>query len=307
MPSEADELDMLSDIYKPGWVDDEREVAAIMDTQPFPVFGDTPAGSDPIQLPDSVLGWKLHEKVTGKPWPSGSQGNVGSCVSWGTRNGATLTMLAQIVAGTGEEFADVAQEPIYALSRVEIGKRRLGRGDGSVGAWAAEALKTFGVIKRGVYGSIDLTKYSEARCKYWGWSGLPDELEPIAKQRPIKAYSKVSSVEECQRALAQGYGINVCSNQGFRLSRDSDGFCAPRGTWAHSMSIIGYQLGNRPGFFILNSWGADAYSGPMGLGDGPGGGFWAEASIVERMLKYGDSYCYSSLNGFPAQHPDFYF
>ena len=287
MSEQLDELQVIESIYKPGWVDDPVEVVEIVSQLPHPLFSGTPAG-EAADEPDHVYGWKLYERVNGKPWPSGSQGSVGSCVSWGTVAAVELTMCSEIVAGQPEEYKPLAQEAVYALSRVEIGKRRI-RSDGSVGAWAAQAVRDYGVIARGVYGSIDLTQYSAARCKDWGWAGLPDELEPVAKKTPVKEFSLVRTAQDCRRALANGYGVSVCSNQGFRLARGADGYCEPRGTWAHCMAIIGYQKKPRDGFFIMNSWGSSVYSGPTGAGDGPAGGFWADSHVVERMLAQGDS------------------
>lgn len=299
MNDELDELQVIDSVYKPGWLDDPEAVIEIVSTLPHPIFSATPAG-EAAEEPDHVYGWKLYERVTGKPWPSDSQGSVGSCVSWGAVNAITYTMCSEILAGQAEEYRPLAQEAIYALSRVEIGKRRI-RGDGSVGAWAAQAVRDYGVLARGVYGSIDLTQYSAQRCKDWGWSGLPDELEPVAKKTPIKEFSLVRTAQDCRRALASGYGVSVCSNQGFRLVRDAQGFCAPRGTWAHCMAVIGYQKGVRPGFFIMNSWGSSVYSGPVGVGDGPAGGFWCEEHVLERMLSQGDSYAFADLAGFPTR------
>ena len=302
MSDALDELQVIEGLYTPGWVDDPEEVVGVISQQPFPIFSATPAG-EAADEPDQVFGWKLYERVTGSKWPSGAQGSVGSCVSWGTAAAVTLTQCAEIAAGQPESFTPIAQEPIYALSRVEIGKRRI-RGDGSVGAWAADAVKTYGVIARGKYGGIDLTEYSAARCKTWGWDGLPDELEPVARRHPVRAFSLVRTAQDARRALANGYGVSVCSNQGFRLVRDEQGYCAARGTWAHCMALIGYQRGTRPGFFIQNSWGSSVYSGPMGAGDGPAGGFWADEHVVERMLAQGDSYAFSDLAGFEARHVD---
>jgi hypothetical protein len=67
------------------------------------------------------------------------------------------------------------------------------------------------------------------------------------------------------------------------------------------MAILGFQLGKRPGAFIQNSWGPSAHTGPLGAGDPPTGGFWADAEAVEKMLKAGDSWAFSSVVGFPAR------
>jgi hypothetical protein len=148
---------------------------------------------------------------------------------------------------------------------------------------------------------VDLSKYSEARCRDWGRNGVPDTLEPEAKKHPVKTTSMVMSWEEAKQALSSGYGIAICSNQGFSMQRDADGFAKASGSWGHCMALIGYQTKNREGGFILNSWGDDAHTGPSGFGDPPKSGFWADAGVIDRMLKQEDSWAFSSVDGFPLR------
>lgn len=297
--SEHNEAAVLAQHYEPGWVDDPAAVDKVVAELPLPVFSDTPAYAMTGAPPQQVFLWKAYEAVFGAPFPSGSQGRVGSCVSWGGVHAAIATLAAKIFAGSGESPYWAVQEALYGLSRVEIGKRQLGRGDGSIGAWAAKAAVQYGLLPRGVYldGKYDLTKYSEDRCRDWGWNGLPDALEPIAREFPVKETSLVTTLEELDRCLANGWAVSICSNQGFTLSRDKDGFCVARGRWAHCMCVIGYQKGGKPGYFILNSWGADAYSGPIGAGDGPKGGFWCDAETMQRILNARDSFAFIGTTG----------
>jgi len=194
---------------------------------------------------------------------------------------------------------------IYGGSRVEIGGGKI-RGDGSVGAWAARFVSKYGVIARGKYGKYDLQSYDEARCREYGSRGVPDDLEPVAKQHPVQSVSNVRSWDECKAAIRNGYPVAVCSNQGFTMHRDADGFCRASGTWAHCMAIVGVRGGSRPGAFLLNSWGPNAHTGPRGPGDPSPAGFWAEAPVVDRMLKQGDSWAFSHAVGFPARKLNWY-
>lgn len=305
MSNEFDDA-MISEHYQPGWVDEPAAVDAVLAALPMPSFGSTPAFAMTGDRPQQVFLWKAYEAVTGQPFPSGSQGRVGSCVAWGAVHAAIATLAVKILAGSGESFYWGVQEAIYGLSRVEIGKRQLGRGDGSIGAWAAKAAVDFGMLPRGAYldGKYDLTKYSESLCRDWGWNGLPDALEPITREYPVKETSLVSTLEELDTALANGWGVSICSNQGFTLSRDKDGFCLPRGRWAHCMAVIGYQKGSKPGYFILNSWGAGAYSGPIGAGDGPKGGFWCDPQTMQRILNAKDSFAFIGTTGAKPTHVD---
>jgi hypothetical protein len=76
---------------------------------------------------------------------------------------------------------------------------------------------------------------------------------------------------------------------------------------AHNcMAIVGVRGGGRPGAFLLNSWGGSAHRGPVGLGNPSPAGFWADAAVVDRMLKQGDSWAFSGFAGFPARKLDWY-
>lgn len=290
--------------YVPGWIPDPAEVDRIAGMQPYPTWSDTPA-SRITGIPSEVFLWKFYESETGKPWPSRNQGQVGSCVSFGTAAAIEASMAAEIFNGDIEEQRDLCQEVIYGGSRVEIGGGRLG-GDGSIGAWAAEFVKRYGVIDRGIYGKYDLTQYSEQRCRQWGDRGVPDDLEPAVRQHPVKTVTLITSWEDAKGALAQGFGIAVCSGQGFSMQRDADGFARPSGSWAHCMALLGYQQGRREGGWICNSWGPSAHSGPLGAGDPPPCGFWAEAQIIEKMLREQDSWAFSVIEGFPLRRIRWY-
>lgn len=294
---------MIDQAELTGWVDEPEQVAAVAAEQPFPVFGDTPAGNiSEADLPDHVYLWKAREQLTGKPWPSRNQGSVGSCVSFGTVAAVEATCSAEILAGQPEELKDLVQEVVYALSRVEVNGGRVPfRGDGSIGAWAAKAVKTWGVLDRAIHGTYDLRTYDEKRCRSWGSSGVPDDLEPTVKRYPVQGITLVKTWTEAKKALAQGFGIAVCSSQGFSMTRGPDGFAKPVGSWAHCMALLGYRTQGREGGWICNSWGPSAHTGPVGDGNPPTCGFWAEAQVVERMLSQGDSWAFSAVQGFPAR------
>jgi hypothetical protein len=288
-----------------GWVNDPAEVRAVTATLPIPSFADTDAFKAGDDGPDDVFLWDACRKATGDLLPPRNQGQVGSCVSFGTASAIEHLQCVQIASGSREEYRDLAQEVIYGGSRVEIGGGRIG-GDGSVGAWAARFVTKYGVVARGKYGNIDLSKYDERRCRQYGDAGVPDALEPVAKAHPVKAVTNVRTWAECRAAIRNGYPVAVCSGQGFRMKRDADGFCPPQGGWAHCMAVVGVQGGKRPGAFVLNSWGGTAHTGPLGAGNPSPAGFWADASVVDRMLREGDSWAFSGVNGFPARKLDWY-
>lgn len=295
---------MSDEFYTPGWVDEPQSVELVALEQPMPFWGLTPAAAVPMEsLPTEVFLWQSWEKVRNNPFPNRSQGKVGSCVSFGCCTAIEVTACCEILAGEPEESRDLVQEIVYAGSRVEIGNGRFSS-DGSIGAWAAEFVRKYGVLDRGLHGKYDLTSYSEARCREWGapGRGVPNELEDEIRKFPVRSITLVKSWEGCKQALAQGYAVSVASSQGFRYQRDSSGVCAPSGKWAHQMAILGYaQIGGKDHGFIMNSWGPSAHTGPLGPGKPPVGGFYATADVIGRMLAMGDSWAYSGVQGFPSR------
>lgn len=231
---------------------------------------------------------------------------VHNCVSMGAAGAVDLLRCVQhVVGGTNEQWiAECATEPIYAGSRVEIAGGQLGGGDGSNGIWAVQYLQKYGVLLRQKYGNIDLTTYSGQRARQWGMprAGVPNELEPIAREHPVKTFTQVKTWEECRDAIANGYPITIASNQGFSSTRDKDGFARASGNWAHEMHIIAAKDDSRPGGLILNSWGTSWNGGPKGEYDIPDGSFWCDAEVLERnILRAGDSWALSNFDGFPPQ------
>ena len=299
-----------------GWINDpaevQRTVALITARQGLPAYF-VLGGSAPKVADDAtVLFWDAEQKVLNQILPSWNQGSVGSCVSFGFGRAAQDLMLIEIAAGEPEQWpnAQVATEPIYGGSRVEVGGGRI-NGDGSIGAWAAEWVRRWGILLRQRYGTIDLTTYSESRCRQWGQTGCPDALEPLAREHPIKTVGLVQSANECWDAIGNGYPVPVCSDQGF-TSRLNDGFCEPSGSWAHCMTIRGRFVHSSRGksFIIQNSWGGylsgeakakDIYGREFQL---PQGCFATTANVVDRMMRQKDSFALSSFDGFPARKLD---
>jgi hypothetical protein len=253
--------------------------------------------------------WDAYRKLHGTVPPPQNQNPVGSCVSFGTSRAVERTMAVQIaLRRRPEEFYPIVEEVVYAGSRVEVGGGRI-KGDGSVGAWAAKFVKGWGVVKRGKHLSYDLTTYDPDRCRSWGRSGVPDDLEAVAREHPVKDVTQVKDWTQAKSALASGYGIAICSNTGFQgMKRDSRGVLEPRGAWAHCMCCDGYHTepdGSEYGH-IENSWGASAHTGPVGWGEPSTAGFWVRSAVVDRMLKQDDSWAFADVRGFPARTIDWF-
>lgn len=242
-------------------------------------------------------------KLNGGVFPLNTQ-TIGSCVGDAYSKGVeVLTAVEVMVKKEPEQWpgALVAVEWIYGASRVIQGKGSLGPGDGSIGAWAQAAVKENGTLLRKVYGKYDLTQYSGQRIKSWGGRDFPHELESIADEHPVQTTALVTTYEEARDSIVNGYPVIICSNRGFNSVRDSKGFLRPQGTWNHAMLLAGIDdYDARPGGLIVNSWGPSWVSGPTRHNQ-PEGSFWADADVIDKMLRQKDSYSLSSFKGYPSQ------
>ena len=279
-----------------GWVNNPREVDMVCNSLPHPlmdgVYGDIKGTGENR----TVLLFKYVEKSIGR-FNVRTQA-IGDCVSFGA---ACAVDIVKAVQG-GEWVAETSTEDIYGGSRVQVGGGRLS-GDGSIGAWAAKYVNEYGTTVRKSYGSIDLSKYSGARARDWGsrGKGTPRELLPFAKEHLVKTVTKITSVEQCRDALANGYPVTIASNQGFTKTRDKYGFARPSGSWAHQMCLtaiddVGVD-GAPKGALCQNSWGSSWISGPKRLGQ-PDGSFWMDYNALSTIIRTGDCWAFSDLSGF---------
>lgn len=263
-------------------------------------------------LEDGVFFWEFEEALFGKILTIGRQ-TIGDCVSWGSKHVCSDQLCIEAVCSGGlSPFpAEVATEPIYAGSRVEIGGGRLS-GDGSLGVWAQKWVTQYGVVLKKKHGNIDLSTYDGNRARQWGsrGQGCPDSLEPEAKRHPIDEASLVTSADDAIPLLLNLNGITVASNQGFTQKRDKDGVCHPSGSWNHQMCYRG-AVKLKSGKVCLaeqNSWGdylgstnnkITTYSGrTVTL---PAGCFLVEAEVASRGLRQGDSFAHSGIRGWRKQ------
>ncbi len=289
-----------------GWSYDWRAVDEFVATLRRPMFctGAAPlAGSGEGK---TVLLHQAVERVAGQ-FPVRTQ-TIGDCVSHGWALAVDVLKAVEIDNGESESWKTItATEPIYASSRVEVGGGRLGNGDGSYGAWAARAVQEYGTLLRQRYGRYDLSTYSGSKARQWGRrnGGVPDDLEPAMREHPVRSVSLVASYEEARDAIANGFPVPVCSNQGFSSRRDPEGFARPRGNWAHCMCFVSVDDDRRPGLLCVNSWGASWITGPKRHGQ-PDGSFWVDADVAHRMLsRQPDSYAISNFEGYPSRDLDY--
>lgn len=303
--------------------EDQDSVEKVFAAQENPFFSS--AAPDIMQAEDDNADVDLchvYEMQTGQPWDSLNQNPRGFCVGFGNAKIATLALA--IMAKIGEiswPGADVAVEPIYGGSRFEVGYQTFRSnipfgGDGSVGAWAVHWLLKWGLLLKQLYDagsqSYDFSKYSLERCSQYGRSGVPDSLEPIAKEKPLRQATLIANATEAWKAIGEWHPLVHCSNQGFDMRRAADGICRAIGSWAHCAGWTG-RFTLKSGTMVLrydNSWEGrpDGYgylgnpviiegrNGPIKLN---GNQFLVPLEVVDSMCKRGkETYAFAGAQGF---------
>lgn len=265
-----------------------------------------------------VFFWEAEEKVLGRILPSWDQSSIGSCVSHGTGRSVQDLLLIEIVLGQAEEWPgyEVSREAIYGGSRCEVGGWWNDYSDGSIGAYAAKWISQWGILLAKNYTEvgIDLTGYDVQRCKQYGAKGVPDKLEPIAKEHPVEV-TLVKTVEQARDLLVNGYPINICGTLGRSMKRQPGGWCRVEGGWNHSQELRGACVvkGNKPAIVYQNSWGD--YLGDTNnrvtLESGreivlPQGCYLSDYESIQRELNQEDTFAHSNAKGWPKQNLSWY-
>jgi hypothetical protein len=249
--------------------------------------------------------WEIGKKIMGQYLEAQRQ-TLGTCTSRGYSASCNLLQLAMIAAGiTGPdgkplEFKRVAHAPIYGGSR-EIGGMLSppGRGDGSVGQFCAKWVTQYGVcMMDDVHDSYD----SDDIAGNMGYRGVPAAIKALCKAHLVSDATLVTTFEQACDAIVNGKPVAVCSDQGFTMHRDHDGFDRPYGSWGHCMHfgcVIVTPSGRR-GLGCGQSWGSNNPDGPL-LPGAPDHVFGVDEATVNRMLRQNDSYALAGINGWAAQ------
>jgi hypothetical protein len=73
----------------------------------------------------------------------------------------------------------------------------------------AEWAKEYGIIERAKFGNVDLSQYSVDLSRRWGSSGVPADLESIARLHPIQAITNaIVRAEKWLQKGDAGWGSN---------------------------------------------------------------------------------------------------
>ncbi len=259
-----------------------------------------------------VLAQDFELAVLGANLPADFQ-RRGTCVGRGTYRAIQDSYFYDLAYGHVVGVpAQLAFEPIYAGSRVNIGGGRLGRGDGAVGAWAAQFVREYGVVRRGRYGSVDLSQPNEGTAVDWGnpGGGVPREVLDEGRQHRVIVH-RVRHVMEMPDCLAAGYFMAYCSpyvwgdrdrngmsrlsERGAHCTEINGVFLLPNGDTAFSDQQSWGQLPNGPdvlqtagGPVKLRPGAYGAYAGDLQKGLDDGGECWAFKLETEFRGSIGD-------------------
>ena len=237
--------------------------------------------------------------------PYNERQTTGDCVSHATRNACDVSRAVEIDVHNEKEtwIARGATEGIYGA--------RGWAGQGMSCSRAAEFVTKIGgiLVRKDYKNVVDLTKYNGNLGAGWGGRGLPDKVIDLANDHQIKTVSLVRTIEEARDALANGYGLSVCSSYGFSSTRDKKGFAKTSGSWAHAMAWIACDdTGNDLSFLVQNSWGKWNDGGHPEWGPIPDGSFLIHSDVAAGMLAQNGAYAFSNFDGFPVQKlPDYGF
>lgn len=342
-PSDAIDLDIdeVIDLYNTGFagaLEDPEAVAAFAEEMEWKNFGSAAihfgleeSGAGKLSIPYQAI-----IDLVPNFFPGPAQ-TTGCCVSRGTTIAGCLSTYIEVSLRVPDPVTGVIEGPPPLLtpqagehqvfSHEVIYWNRGHRGQGANCATLAKTVKDVGgLLPRNVweipgYGSLDVSRYDDRLAARSGPS-LPSSIGSFIKEHgaQVRTVTQVNSYEEARDALANGYGINVCSGFACASTRptvtDSKGNeCAGpndwRGSWAHAMGWTACD--DRPEtkskfgeglILIQNSW-AKWNSGPRRIFNSdhliPEGSFWIKASTANKMLRGGGGYAFSNVSGFPGR------
>lgn len=258
---------------------------------------------------EKVFFWDASKAVTGKHLKTFNQ-NVGSCTGQGKAMVEWYLMCLEVLRGDPEQVIMPYEPYGYAQGRVCAGIS--GDQDGGLGSGTAEAARKYGVLRSDLQG---LPKWNESEDtidwpgevdKSWGRRGAEQKWVTEGVKHLVKTTALISSADRAAEALQNGYPITIASNWGGHMD-DVPLAGTPQvrlnkrvTTWMHQMCVIGWW--DHPTlkeiYYVQNSWSARRHGTPVN-GEPPGG-FWIDKNNMNYILRQGDSYAFSTFDGFPA-------
>lgn len=241
-------------------------------------------------------------------WGGDDAQERGDCTVHGTAHAAAIDYGNDALFGETKYKGRLCCENIY--------RSRGFSGDG----WSCESPCQYigpdgagGLLWRQVWSSgsesVDLSKYNSS----WegnGRAGVPAWMEAESKKNKVKWVIPITNPQLYRDALSIGFGINVCSGQGFSSNTDENGLANAQGSWSHSMAHTGcddrdwahQKYGDMIGG-IQQSWGKwNSQNGkPPESPDMPIGMFYAKMSVIANRMLGDDSFALCSVYGWERQ------
>jgi hypothetical protein len=172
-------------------------------------------GRKPVFLTDAddVLAWKQNSGTCcGQGWGLALQ----TAINWSIKFGSRL----------GRFPIRIAWEPLYVLGRRVIGRDSLGRGAGACVPWLAQAGHDIGLLVRGLYRKLNLSRDQEAWAVEMSQPGAPplsSELLQAMANFKLQAAMKVDDIDLAADALSAGYPLVRGADRATGARRDANG------------------------------------------------------------------------------------
>ena len=243
--------------------------------------------------------WENEPAVVGRvldPW----QQTIGSCVGYGTARAITSMMIDRVAARDIPRFqAPVSPAALYGGARVNVGRGRLGYGDGAIVAEAVEwALQC--VLLQVEYAAggrtVDLSHDSrDSIAQAWGrpGAGVPRDLAEIGTGLAITGAVQCQSIDDVVTSLWLRHWVTGGCDWIDTDRRDQNGQCRPASMAGHCQNYCGVYVDQDADVAIIKrqSWGVMTPSGPqkIRLKDGstrdlPAGCYGIKSSYVDKVL-----------------------
>jgi hypothetical protein len=283
----ADGMDPQTPVELCGWRDSpDRHALAATFAPPFAQVARGLMGAD-----DDVFLYRAWKDALGS-YPSYVRQAIGDCTSFGSGHAVDLLQCVEMVIGKEPiEWQETCTEAIYGMGR-EIANM-LGGGDGCYGVAVAKALTDGGAVPRKLVG-----EYSGQRAKQWGSRGVPSEIKAEAAKYRLGAAALITTCDELDAALANGYPAAGGFSQGFTMHRDADGVCRQSGRWGHEECFIGRRRRNGKRQYLFGqSWGDNVPDGPT-TDDQPSFSFWVDEDAMASVLGQRDTLTFSRFPGY---------
>lgn len=196
--------------------------------------------------------------------------NRGVCVGCGTATAIEMSWLFALAhRGQFGRAVRVDAASIYAGSRTQrdLGNNRLGRGDGSVGAWAAKWVHDHGAIEQTEVGGVDLRGLNESAAVNWGapGKGVPEAVLSLGDGIRINCFfaDTAQKIFDCAYA---GFGMAWCDDFTFG-PKNGQGISRMNQRASHCTALFGGAISEGGSELVggQQSWGVHHPQGPNTL------------------------------------------